>query len=165
MAPVAPSCGFATDCFPKYTLAHVNVSAARWGVCDMRARRQAAEYKSLHEQAVATCTAVAGRFMPTGAYCLPETLRNATFGKPRRRRISLPNGQSYAIPFDPTYETPTHYEPDSHVVERLLQMLTSPRFTTGTRQSIIDFGAGVGQCKHTMLKRGVVAQRLLDARR
>lgn len=107
MAPVAPSCGFATDCFPKYTLAHVNVSAARWGVCDMRARRQAAEYKSLHEQAVATCTAVAGRFMPTGAYCLPETLRNATFGKPRRRRISLPNGQSYAIPFDPTYETPT----------------------------------------------------------
>ena len=107
---VTASCGFHSDCEPHYTLAHINASAARWGVCDAQSRRMAKNLNALHAQAVANCSGNAD-FQKTGSYCLATKSHTITKGDPRRRRVHLPHGQSYTLPFDPTCVTSARQAP------------------------------------------------------
>ena len=62
-----------------------------------------------------------------------------------RRSVKLPNNQSYFLPFDPTFATANHMEPDPYLVTIIRRILSEGSVDGAPRFSINDFGGGVGK--------------------
>ena len=115
-------CGLLKDCPRRYNLSSVLASAAAWDPQDSPA---AAELEARKSAAREACRR-RGRIR-TGGWC--TGVARLAVGA-----VSLPNGQSYSLPQN-------HVEADAIVVDVLHRLLNQG----SRRQSVNDFGAGVGQ--------------------
>jgi hypothetical protein len=123
---------FNVDCPPNYTIAEIVASAQDWDPFDAQAQRQFIHRKKTSLQ---SCLDTISGVTTSGGWCL---------SKEKMRVVALPNDQSYDLP----YVNGKHVEADALIVEQLDLLLKNAK---GTYESVIDFGAGVGQYGHALL--------------
>ena len=121
------------------TAEQINVSAALWQQVDMQS---SAELQHRHEKARSECYQLHQEtstvVLKHGGWCLSKPVDS----RPVNHRhsgglVSLPHNQTFALPRG-------HYVADGGLVAGLAEMLLA------NSESIIDFGAGVGEYGHAL---------------
>lgn len=128
-------CGLLVDCPADYSLEEVNISAARW---DDSNASHTALLAARHSAARSACEHTRAARLRSGGWCL-AALKPGGLGV---RSVDLPGGHDYLVA-DP------HTQADAIIVDVLLQLL-KPK-ADGSRASVLDLGAGIGQYGHALL--------------
>jgi hypothetical protein len=128
-------CGLLVDCPANYSLEEVRASAARWnGSNASHAALQAAR----HSAARSACGRKRQARLRSGGWCL-VVLKHGGAGV---QSVHLPGGHDYLL-------AEPHAQADAIIVDVLLQLL-KPQ-ADGSRASVLDLGAGLGQYGHALL--------------
>ena len=126
------------------SLTDVNRSAACWRYPDS----QLAElHRRHHAAARLACRKQSRQTLAEGGWCLERMSHDRLFGEDRV--VQLGDGTSFRLPG-------SHVEADELILSQLADLTNDGGVASagGALQSIIDFGAGVGQYGHALRSRG-----------
>ena len=128
-------CGLLVDCPANYSLEEVKESAARW---DGSNASHTALQAERHSAARSACGRKRVARLRSGGWCL-AALKPGGAGV---RSVHLPGGHDYLL-------AEPHAQADAIILDVLLQLL-KPQ-ADGSRASVLDLGAGLGQYGHALL--------------